>query len=144
MILYLDTSALVKRYIREPESPQVKEWIAVADVAGSSLIARVEMAAVIGRLRRMKELSEAAAVQTLTAFRDHWPSYTRLRLTEATVRRADELAYQNALRGYDAVHLASALLWQEQLGELVSLATYDRQLGAAARTLGMVVLPPHE
>lgn len=141
MILYLDTSALVKRYIREAESPAVMQWIEGAVLSGSSLIARAEMAAVIGRLRRMKALGEATAQHTLEVFRRDWPLYARLALTEATVARADGLAWQYALRGYDAVHLAAALRWGEYLGEPVTLATFDRQLWAAAREVGMAVLP---
>lgn len=141
MILYLDTSALIKRYIQEPESPQVAEWIDDADAFCVSLIGRAEIAAALGRLKRMGALDEATANDTLNAFRDRWPTYVRLPVDEMTVARADELAWQHGLRGYDAVHLASAVLWREYLGEMVTLVTYDRQLWAAAQAQGLAVLP---
>lgn len=141
MNLYLDTSALIKRYVREEGTPDVVRWVEEATLSGSSLIARAEMAAAISRLWRMKALNEAAAVRALAAFRSHWPTYARFPLHETTVARADELAWQYGLRGYDAVHLASAVLWQEYLSEPVTLATYDRRLGDAARTAGLAVLP---
>ena len=141
MILYLDTSALAKQYIREPESPQVVAWVAAADLVGASLIARPEMAAVLGRLRHMRALDEAAARSTLDAFYDRWPAYVRLPLNEATANRAGELAWEHGLRGYDAVHLATAILWQVGLGDPVTFATYDRRLGDAARKVGLVVVP---
>ena len=49
MILYLDASALVKRYVDEPGSPDVREAIARAEVAGTALISRAEVAAALAR-----------------------------------------------------------------------------------------------
>ena len=54
---------------------------------------------------------------------------------------ADQLAWQHNLRGYDAVHLASAVTWQEALGEVVTLATFDKQLWVAATRAGLVSWP---
>jgi len=65
----------------------------------------------------------------------------RLRINENLVATAESLAWQYGLRGYDAVHLASAVIWQESLGETVILATYDRQLWGAAALVGLEVLP---
>jgi predicted nucleic acid-binding protein len=57
------------------------------------------------------------------------------------VLRADELACRHGIRGYDAVHLACALQYRDGLGELVTLATYDRLLWQAAQGEGFPVLP---
>lgn len=141
MILYLDTSALAKRYIREAQTATVTQWIEQADLFGTSLITRAEMSAVIGRAYRMQAIGAARAELILIGFRKRWPSYIRLPLTEGTVTRADKLAWEYDLRGYDAVHLASAVLWQEALEERVTLATYDRQLWEAAIHLGLDALP---
>jgi hypothetical protein len=54
---------------------------------------------------------------------------------------ADSLAWEIALRGYDAVHLASALLWKEGMGQEVTLATFDQQLWEAAIQCGLVAFP---
>ena len=55
--------------------------------------------------------------------------------------RAGALAWDAALRGYDAVQLASALTWQESVGANVLLATFDRQLWSAGKQIGMHVWP---
>jgi predicted nucleic acid-binding protein len=52
------------------------------------------------------------------------------------VERAEALAWEHGLRGYDAVHLASALTWQESVGEQIVLATFDQQLWEAASERG--------
>jgi predicted nucleic acid-binding protein len=62
-------------------------------------------------------------------------------MTEVLVSRAASLAWDYSLRGYDAAHLASALFWQDMLGESVTVATYDRQLWNAAQATGLTVWP---
>jgi predicted nucleic acid-binding protein len=65
----------------------------------------------------------------------------RLPVTEALVARAEALAWAHALRGYDAVQLASALMWQESVGTDVVVATFDTQLWKAAREEGLNAWP---
>ena len=146
MILYLDSSALVKRYVAEPGSDDVVRLIAEARVAGTSLIARSEIAAALAKAVRVKLLSRDDASAALKAFRAQWPDLVRVQLTEALVADADALAWTHALRGYDAVHLASALFWQDALGGPVTVATFDRQLWDGAQRSNLPVFPtawPH-
>jgi hypothetical protein len=51
------------------------------------------------------------------------------------------MACEHNLRGYDAMHLACGLIWQETLGIPVALASFDGQLIAAAKDLKMACLP---
>ena len=74
-------------------------------------------------------------------FRAEWLDYVRLQITEALASRADDLAWQYGLWGYDAVHLAAALRWQDGLEEAVTLATFDRQLWQAGRRSGLAMFP---
>jgi predicted nucleic acid-binding protein len=141
MILYLDASALVKRYIAEIGSDRVNAWITEAEAVVTCLITRAEVAAALTRANRMKLISVSETQAALELFRSEWERLQRLPVQEATVARADFLACSYALRGYDAVHLAAAVLWQEMLRETITLATYDNQLSEAARLLGMAVLP---
>jgi len=62
-------------------------------------------------------------------------------ITENTVARGDALAVGHNLRGYDATHLACALIWQETLGMPVTLASFDSQLIEAAREVQLAYLP---
>jgi predicted nucleic acid-binding protein len=62
-------------------------------------------------------------------------------VNEATISRADALACQYDLRGYDAVHLACAILLRESLAGGVSLATFDRLLWKAGQDEGFTILP---
>lgn len=141
MILYLDASALVKRYVAEPGTTAVAEVIAQADVVGTSLISRAETSAALAKSVRVGVLSHDAAASALQVFRAEWPTLVRVQATELLLARADMLAWELNLRGYDAVHLASALLWQEGMHETVTLATFDRQLWEAARQRGLQLFP---
>jgi predicted nucleic acid-binding protein len=140
-ILYLDASALVKRYIAERGSSQVAEAIAEAEVVGTSLISRAEVAAALAKAVRTGTLTQEGAASALQVFRSEWPTLVRVQATEMVVTRADSLAWEQGLRGYDAVHLASALLWQEGLGEPVTMAVFDLRLWEAAKERGLVPFP---
>ncbi len=65
----------------------------------------------------------------------------RIPVTETLVALAETLAWAHALRGYDAVQLASALNWQDALGQEIVLATFDRQLWEAASHVGVRAWP---
>ena len=141
MIVYLDASALVKRYVVETGSEDVGELIDRADAVGTAILSRVEVAAALAKGARMKLLSRQRAAAALRAFYSEWDDIVRLQMTEVLVARASALAWEHELRGYDAAHLAAALFWQDMLGESVALATYDRQLWAAAEETGLVAWP---
>ena len=141
MILYLESSALVKRYIQEKGSQDVKVWIEAADMVVTGLINRVEVATAISRAGRMKLITSQESLAALRQFRSEWESIQRLPITEYTVARGDSLAVEHNLRGYDAIHLACALIWQETLGMPVTLVSFDSQLIEAAKEVYMICLP---
>ncbi len=141
MIVYLDSSALVKLVVEETGSARVRTLVARAAIAATGQISRAEVAAALGKAIRVGLLDEAGATEALRAFRALWPDLVRLTLTEATLARAESLAWEHGLRGYDAVHLACAFHWQECIGERVTLATFDRQLADAGQRAGMLTWP---
>ena len=141
MILYLDTSALVKRYVRESGSEEVSTLIERAEIIGSSLLTQVEMASALSKAVRMKWVDADPAERAWRDFLTHWQSVARLSMTPVVAQRASRLAWEHGMRGYDAAHLAAALLWQESLESPVTLATFDRELWLAAQKEGMSVWP---
>ncbi|HUF37507.1 MAG TPA: type II toxin-antitoxin system VapC family toxin [Anaerolineales bacterium] len=141
MILYLDTSALVKRYVNGAGSAEVLDLIEQAGTVGSVLLAHVEMAAALARAVRLGWVARDEAEGAWNDFQDHWLSFARLTLTPAALERAGRLAREDGLRAYDAVHLSAALGWQDGLGAPIVLATFDRELWTAAGKRGMAVWP---
>jgi predicted nucleic acid-binding protein len=141
MILYLDTSALIKRYVMEAGSKEVNGLIEQADTVGSVMLTRVEMASALAKAVRLNWVEAKDAENAWQDFLSHWQSFTRLTITHTLVERASRLAWENGLRGYDATHFAAALLWQEMLEIPVTMATFDRELWLAAKKTGIAVWP---
>ena len=150
MAVYLfDTSALVKRHVREPGSAWVRS-LTIARAAHTIYIARitaVEVYAAISRRQRVGSLSPAQAGAILGHFRRHLTHrYLILELTPSLSANAMHLARTRGLRAYDAVQLAAALevnrLYQSAgLGPAVLLSS-DQELNAAAVTEGLSVDDP--
>jgi predicted nucleic acid-binding protein len=101
MILYLDSSALVKRYVAELGSSVVSEAISQAAIIATGLISRAEVAAALAKAMRIGALTKEEAQESLQTFRSDWPDLMRVRVTEAVVARADALAWEWGLRGYE-------------------------------------------
>jgi len=140
-IIYLDTSALLKQYIQENKSEAVEELLGLAAGLGTSIITYTEMAAAMSRATRMGAFPSAEAQAAWKDFLTDWTSLTRLKVSAQITARAATLAWEYGLRGYDALHFASALVWQENLEIPVTLATFDRELWLAAQKAGMDVWP---
>lgn len=136
-MVYLDTSALVKRYVLEPGSQVVSDLIATAGIVATSTVTRAESAAAFSKAARVGSLTNDGARACHNAFLLEWKNYVRIRVTEALVARADGLAWTHKLRGYDAIHLAAALEWQDRVGEAVTLCTFDRELWNAGGDAGL-------
>lgn len=141
MIVYLDASALVKRYVAEQGSRETGELSARADIVATSLVSRVEVAAALAKAVRLGIVEPESGRKAQRAFASQWPDIAKVPVTEALVSRAEALAWDFALRGYDAVQLASALTWQEAVGAEITLATFDRQLWDAGRHVGVRMWP---
>ena len=141
MIVYLDASALVKRYVAEAGSTAVGKLIDQAEALGTSVISRAEVSAAFAKAVRVKFVTRDAAASVMKQFSADWPHFIRLQLSETLVARAASLAWEQGLRGYDAVHLATALVWQETLRKPVLVATFDRQLWQGAQATGLIAWP---
>jgi len=134
LIVYFDTSALLPIVIEEPTSATASRLWDDADRVVSSRLVYVEGRAALAMARRMDRLDEH---QLRTAVEDFEAVHEQLdfiEVTENLVGEAGALAEQFGLRGYDAVHLASARLLNDP--ELV-LAAGDQTLLGAARAAGI-------
>lgn len=141
MICYLDSSALVKCYIPEDGSYEVKQILSQADSVGTAWISLVEVVAGLAKAARMDVLSTEEAGSAIRLFRADWLDLRRLQITEPLLVRATDLARQHGLRGYDAVQLAAATTWQDSLEERITLVSFDRQLWLAAQKEGLATQP---
>ncbi|MGH7795837.1 MAG: type II toxin-antitoxin system VapC family toxin [Candidatus Binatia bacterium] len=133
MILYLDTSALVKIYVEEAKSAVVREHVQQAEGLATSRIAYAEARAALARKRREQGLSRADYRSVVSDLDQDWADYFIVDVSESVVRAAGLLAGSHVLRGAGAIHLASAAALSKQAGERVMFGCFDGRLAAAAR-----------
>jgi predicted nucleic acid-binding protein len=105
VILYLDSSALVKRYVDERGTAEVAAAVAGAELYATAEVSRAEISSALAKAIRTGALdADQAAAARANVHRD-WAALSRVQLTEAVVANADDLAWGLGLRGYGAVQL---------------------------------------
>jgi predicted nucleic acid-binding protein len=131
VILYLDTSALVKLYVDEPGRPAVVAQVDAAAAVATVRLTYVEARAAFARKRRDGGLDGRGLRHVVERLDGHWAAYTVGDVGEPLVRRAGILAERHHLRGYDAVQLAAAIELHRE-GAAVAFACFDDHLRRAA------------
>jgi predicted nucleic acid-binding protein len=141
MIIYADTSALVKLFVTETNSDATRLTFQNAQALATGLLTRAELGSALARGARRGLISESEAQEARQQLQRVWPTWIHIAINENLVSRAESLAWVYELRGYDAVHLAAAQLWQEQIEPPVTLATFDQELWEAAQLAGLEAWP---
>lgn len=140
MIVYLDTSSLVKLYVREDGSDQVKALVDGARVVATSQVAYPESCAAFARKHRQGDFSGRQYRAVLAGLQQDWGAYFALDVSWPVARLGGELAERHHLRGFDAIHLASALIISARLESLVTFSSADDRLEDAAQTESLHVV----
>jgi predicted nucleic acid-binding protein len=131
MILYLDTSSLLKLFMDEPGAGEVVAGVESADIVATSVIAYAEAHAALGRRHREGAITKTEFHDLLARFRDAWLQVLSIALSAHVYTRAGPLAVQYALRGMDAIHLSSYVELLSQ-GGVVEFLSHDTRLMDAA------------
>ncbi|HGG58864.1 MAG TPA: PIN domain-containing protein [Gammaproteobacteria bacterium] len=138
MILYLDTSALVKFYIDEVHSEQTLRLASQADHLICHAIGFVETRAALASATRGRRLTQNQHTQIVRQFREDWEKISSVGLDPELLERAAQFAEGFSLRGYDSLHLASADRIYKGSSEFVFIS-FDKRLNQAGRLLGMTL-----
>lgn len=137
MLTYFDTSALVPLVIAEPSTRLCDEKWDDADVIITSSLAYVEAHAAIAQAARQGRLSTRGHEYALEAFELRWRDLVHVPPSDSLIKTAADLAAQHALRGYDAVHCATALAAASD--DFVAISG-DRDLLRAWSDLGIATI----
>ncbi len=140
MILYLDTSAIVKLYSDESGAALVRKAVGKSEMIATCLVSYTETRSALARKRRLGEISEGLLAEHKREFEQDWETMHHLPINEAIVRRAGIFAEQYGLRAYDGIHLASAEALQLTVRSLATFACFDKALNEAALSLGLCLL----
>lgn len=141
MIAYFDTSALVSLVISEPSSETCGHiWDGADTVVGTRLV-YVEASAAVAQAERMDRLSTSGARTSRGILEELWSAITVIELDQHLMVEAGRLAKLHALRGYDAVHCAAAVLVND--ADLIGVSG-DRRLLAGWRAEGVTTIDPFD
>ena len=132
MTTYVDTSALVKLYVDEPDSDIARDLVNADPVLVTSWLTVVELRRNLAQL-----LAGPALVAARRRAEDDLDALALVSLDEAAWRAAADIAEELGVRSLDAVHLAAAK--RLRIADLV-VATFDLRQGQAARRLGFTVV----
>lgn len=112
MKVYVDTSALAKRYVQEPGSKELEDlFFRVISSVFVSTLAYPEFSTAIGRKIRNRELNKDDAAKAISEFETDWNGlFETISVTKPLAESAASLAVQYGLKGADAIHLATALV----------------------------------
>lgn len=131
MTLYVDTSALLKRYVEERDSDAAEQHMASDPVLVTSWLTEVELRRNITRLLVGEDL-----LRTRRLVQSDLDAFALVNLDVATCNEAARIAEQTLCRSLDALHLAAA----RRAGELTTLLTFDVRQAQAARSIGLAVV----
>lgn len=137
MILYLDTSSLVKLYLEEEHSESVRYWTNTANVIATSCVAYPEAMAAFARRYRESDIDKKGFQKICKTVKREWPDYAVVEIDEIS---AGELAIKHGLRGFDAIHLEAAMATLAGAKDvLVAFSSFDNRLNAAAASEGFQI-----
>lgn len=136
MILYLDTSSLVKLYVEEGDSDHVVELVESAKVTATSIVAYAEARAAFAGKHRENALNSREYRRLVSTLNEDWESYLIVQMQDEIVRTAGDLAEKHGLRGFDAIHLSSAMALRNGLKTPIVFSSSDQRLNDASRSEG--------
>ncbi|MBX3313699.1 MAG: type II toxin-antitoxin system VapC family toxin [Actinobacteria bacterium] len=138
MLVYFDSSALVKLLVEEDGSDVAAALWDGCDAALSSRLAHPEVSAALAAAHRNHHLDDGQLRRCLHTWSRFWSAMRSVELTEVVEGHAARLAVGHALRGADAVHLASALAVDDPA---LVVAVWDRRLRAGVIGEDLAVAP---
>lgn len=131
MTLYVDTSALMKRYVSEPDSDVAEQLMGSDPVLVTSRLTEIELRR---NLTRLVERERLTSVRRSVQSDLH--SFAVIDLDAVTCNEAARIAEQTLCRSLDALHIAAA----RRVGNETTFLTFDIRQGQAARSAGLAVI----
>ena len=136
MIAYLDSSVLLRKVLGQ--AGELREWATIRTGVASAL-AETECLRTLDRFRLRAALSDRELARRREAVFRLLERLEVIDVTAAVLARAAQ-PLPTELGTLDAIHLATALLWREQSGGDLVMATHDATLAMAARASGLPVI----
>jgi len=136
MIAYLDASVVLRLVLGEPN--KLAEWKRVESAVASALT-EVECLRTLDRLGRAGALTEEDVATRREEVYRLLEGVEVVDIARPILRRASE-PFPAPIGTLDAIHLATAIAWRDASETTLVMATHDKALGAAARSVGLQVI----
>jgi predicted nucleic acid-binding protein len=139
VIAYFDSSSIVKWFFDEPSMDLARGIKDRAEIVFTSILAFPEVMSAIYRACRGGRCSTSDMKLIKEEFLRVWPNFQRIEVNDGLIQHAGSLIFNYGLRGFDAVHLASALLLRQE-GEGIEFffSCFDKNLNRAALKEGFM------
>ena len=143
---YLDSSAWVKRYYYEIGTIWIQELFANEKNIICASLGLIEVISALARKWKAGFIDFPALEKKTQNIENDWKHFIQEDLSAEVIEIAKKLSKELALRGADAIHLASALVAQRNLDEddQIILITSDREMKNAGQLSGLTVIDPNE
>lgn len=141
-MIYLDTSALVKKYVIEEGTGEVRALLKNEDTIITSKLTYAEVCASFARKLREGNLEKVSYNKAWESFLNDWEVFTLVEIREEIFPLIHKLTQTHPLRGADAVHLSSALWVGNEIGQSLRFVASDILLLRAAAKEGLEVMNP--
>ena len=138
MNVYFETSALIKLFVEEPGAEEARDLWDEAALTSVTLVAYPEARSALAAASRAGRISIAELQLFKRKFDRRWSQMQIVDFDQTIAFAAGDAAEQYGLRGYDAVHLATAISLQD---ESLVVATWDIDLASACIAAGLPVAP---
>ena len=140
MIVYLDTSSLVKLYVEEIDSEKIKNFAHKAAVVSTSKIAYAEARAAFVKKQKERGFSPKDLKKIVEDINRDWESYFVIEITDGLIRFAGDIAEKYILKSFDSIHLASAIHLKNRTSSDVHFSSFDTRLNQSAEKEGIILL----
>jgi predicted nucleic acid-binding protein len=131
---------LIKRFVTERGSHEVLRLTRAETPVATATIAYAETYAGLTRRHRDGDMPAPAYDGACEQFERDWTGYVKVALTDDVLNAARQVIRRHALRGFDGIHLAAALVLQRGWSEPVLIAAADQKLLRAAAAEGLATL----
>jgi uncharacterized protein len=133
---YVDSSVILRLVLNQPN--KLAQWSEI-DVGVASALVEVECLRTLDRVRLRERIADSEVSLRIEQVYRFLESSDVIEPTRAVLSRAAQ-PFPTSLGTLDAIHLASALLWRDQTGAALTVATHDGALALAARASGLPVI----
>jgi predicted nucleic acid-binding protein len=141
VIAYFDSSSIVKWFFDEVHMDLARDARDRAEVCCTSLLAYVDVLSAINRAWRADRCLKSEMEIVRGEFQRIWPDFIWIRVDERLMYQSGQIILGHGLKGFDAIHLASAILLKEEIGERqeILFSCFDKSLNLAARKEGFMI-----